>query len=465
MLLRIDDTLLQSLKRPLAEAKTNAGAAREVVGKLGALARWWLHDDVLEAAASGRDDDQRRWLLATPSLPTAKGSCWIAIAQRPGGAYPYPWLRPAFALPLQWVPGPGGSALPPALRMIVADVLATLGLVGEWSAHIALNDSGREYDLSGLIEDLDFASGWAPLAGGLMAACAGGLPDTAVWASGVWKNGAGIDGVAELEAKLELAKRHDAQQFFLPESQIREVSDHASRLNIELGALTQGERKAHDALREYAKTFRMEPDEGAPLDDQWAWYDALDEKPADEFLRKRLLPSIVKDVRDCYQQEEGAELPVIRRFVTISNNITLGLISVGILKPEQCLLLHSKNDVQKRIADETRREIRKRVPSVEVVKTLPFDNDLNLAPEVASAVAEFTRGIPAEQVGFDITPGTKLMTLSLAHDLAADNNLLFYVKHDRPRGTGGRTSKIVRGLHRIVVRSAARAIARPGEWR
>ena len=113
------------------------------MGWLGALARWWLHDQVREAAATGSGRAHRQWLLETPPLPTDKGACWIAIAQRLGsdGVYRYPWLQPAFALPLRWVHKPSASAaLPPALRMIVADVLVTLGHAGEWSLKLALND-------------------------------------------------------------------------------------------------------------------------------------------------------------------------------------------------------------------------------------------------------------------------------------------------------------------------------------
>lgn len=445
----IDDALMARLGE--RRERLTAPEARLLVSQFGALARWWLHHDVLERACSGGAGAVYRERLTTPPrLPARNGACWVVFAQSSPDVYPL--LRPAFALPLQWVDELCPQHLPKGLQEVAESVRSELQPSDEWSLRLALGGRVGNYDLSGLSEDFGFESAWAPLAGALLGAECGGHSNPEAWASGAWKRFDGVQSVGQVKEKVALASRHGASLFFLPEDQVtQEEKTEAARQGIELCKLTQRTSDVREALREYTKLSHIEPDEKASLDDKWNWYYSLDEEAADEFLRKQLLTSIVNRTRAQFKKDnEDAPLPTIGRLITIcGDNITLSLISVGILRPDRCLLLHSQD--KQGMADNTKKAIRQYVKEIECVESLPFETDHNLALEVASAVHAFVDGVAPEEVAFDVTPGTKLMTVALAHDLAADQNLLLYIKHGRQ----GRTSKVQRDSHRVVVRPAA----------
>lgn len=442
MIKRLDQPTLQRL---CAQPQT-AYHLSEVAVELGGLARWWLKDAVRELAA--REEPWRsggaEWLTVRPRLPDTSGSCWVLFALENPGQFPL--LRPAFLLPLVWKPASAHSPqLPRGLQALAAEVIGDLRgrsrhTDGHWGLRLADSDGIDQLDLSGL----DFAcdSGKATLVGGLIGAVDGGRPDPQVWATGGWGSGRDPTAVGGLQAKLQLARQWNVRELFVPKPIAPEAqawcAQHRSALKI--GSLDLGAASIDDALKDYLASLDIQPplDAEAISEELRDWYLRQWERRrarALAFYREQLLPRISRHCRGRIQQEcrrRPGKTPSLEltHLVTIaSDNPELIPLVADALQVQHCLILYTAD--KQTLMEAAKTALDQLGYSSEETQ---FEADGDLSRQFGQAVSCFAAGTSRERVVFDLTPGTKLMSLTLAYQVAQESSWLHYLRHDR-RGT------------------------------
>ncbi len=188
-------------------------AAMNAVRGLGPLAFWWLRPDALDQLQEKQPHlvRYRRQLR----LPKSLGSCTVILARQHDS---FPLLRDAFLLPLCWKQrNQHSDQLPKPLCAIADLVLRQFSLPNQsWSLHLNEHTGLHSVDLSRLTDCCTWESAWASLAGGLVLAQDGIVPEDDVFASVAWDEDFGIGGVENLPAKLDVASEFGATQFFVP---------------------------------------------------------------------------------------------------------------------------------------------------------------------------------------------------------------------------------------------------------
>lgn len=420
----VDSDFLRGCCGPPVDGLT-LGRALEPAVKLGGLAPLWLRDEVLRLAAEGYPQFRTFW-TRPPRLPSTHGACWIILANRDQDHLPL--LRPAFLLPLRWVQGQDHSPqLPPRVAELAVRVVESLARpesVGRsgWGLHLSSEDAIDNLDLSEL--DLDCESGWAPLAAGLILAAEGGRPDPHVWATGKWDVQGGIGAVGHLDAKLGLARAAGVTDFFVPTSLVKHAEDWV-RLNraddLRIGELVSGQRNPRDALREYLAKLDAPPAVSDPFASRKAYY--LRHLQAKEYYWNCLLPEIIQ----MRQEQVRAQWPTWSpsHMVTIvSGSPELVLLGVQAVGAHNCLLLHTADN------DGLMRQIRKLLEE-KAVQCMPaqFEDGDGMMVQMQDHVRRFAQATgESVDLTFDMTPGNKLMSLSLAR-LAPRGSSMLYVRH------------------------------------
>lgn len=427
--MRLDWETLQQVAIGPATPYALGNAALQLRG----LARWWLKDEMrLLAAEDGCGHPQfTEHLRVRPRLPDTPGSCWVIFVL--ASPEKLSRLRPAVVLPLKWVAGKNHSPfLPAGLRSLATEVANSLAgdLVSgraRWGLQLHPIDGIDRLDLSDLRFDCD--SGWASLASGLLLADADGRPDPAIWATGCGGSKKHLPTVGELPAKLKLARDWEVRKFFAPRSMRAEAQrwceDH--ECTMEIGDLDLAEGRPVAALRDLLSSLDMPPlDESGVTSRAQEWYlreyDRNRNRAAD-YYRRDLLPHIVCSC----QAKIRAAIPVLpTHLVTIASDnqeqISLGARTLAVT---HCQVFHTQEKpIEPWLEDELCRLGIKYVPQ-------RFDGGGDLVAQFSTAVKDFTAGIAPQQVVFDLTPGTKLMSLTLALRVAGRENWLYYLRHDR----------------------------------
>ncbi len=400
------------------------GQAAELVRRLGELASWWLHPDVLALAA-------RALRIAWPrrSLPTSAGSCWIVFAQH--SSMPWPALREAFLLPLQWRENTADSQqLPDKLRRL-ARLAAQCVHHPNWGLHLSQDAGLAQHNLSQLDDHLDVDSGWAALACGLLLAAEGGTPDPDVWASGCWDPDGGVTRVGDLPAKLRLAAEWGASTFFLPAFQLEEAKAWLlGPSTLQLCPLRAGTCDPMQALADYLYRLDAPPPPPTSVDDEpgftrCATYylrQPLHAASTQEYYRTALLPCIVHR----QSRHVGAAYPGWRptHLVTIvSGSDVLVELMARALRVSHVLLLHTPDQRQL----ERTETVRSRLEQAGISCVTRRIHQEGMLVDVRRSLEQFD-GVDASQIVFDLTPGTKLMTYALAR-AAPEGSWLVYLEH------------------------------------
>jgi hypothetical protein len=440
--------------------------------KMGRLAHWWLRPEVLDAAR--RFDPARSALrLAEPlEVPEKLGDCWLVL--RAGRHRPL--YRPAFLLPLSWRPDRGHSpCLPPRLAALADRVLADLKIGNDWGLHPA-DELQFDSPRSGGAEFLSrfrmrCASGWASLAGGLIARAEGLLPKKSVWASGAWDK----HGLADVRVrargrapKLELAARWpwggaegrtEKIQFFVPSWRAGEavawVNENAADERVMIGILDAPpgrEPQPRQALNAYVAALTSAPpvpDASAPdEEDQFArcrnWFlhqtTSVELDGAERsFYWSHLLPGIIRRMHDRVRKVAPPDFAATHCATFVSWSHELAVFTPLALGVTHCLLLHTPDSAMGSRAAQCAQILTSRGLTC---VTRPFDEGADMLARICREVAEFTRGVPAEHVALDLKPGTKKMTYSLVR-AARPGNWLFILDGDflRDRRTDPGTEK------------------------
>lgn len=402
--------------------------ALRAVNVLGGLAPGWLHPDVAAKARSATGDETAAWLGGMPKLPAEVGATWVILAQdeRPM----FPLLRSAFVLPLHWRRGRTHcESLPLKLRVLAQAIATDLGST-EWG--IEPNEClGRLSDLNWLDELGAFESAYVSLAGGLIAAIAGRGPDPTIWATGAWRPGAGIREVGRMRQKLELARDYEVTRFFVPSqvaNEARQLVDGWRGAGMEVGELDAGNESIRMAIRAYTRALKVPPPDDAPFEELARYYldDLETEAEYKAWYRLHLMPKIIERCR-ANLERDYPDLPAPVCYISFADNVDLVTISSMVMRPERALLMFTGDREDQ--AGETKREIGQRTGGSTNVTLELVKNDDHIGTTVAALVRPFVSGVDPSRVVLDLTPGHKLMTLSLALDAAQAGNTFAYLRH------------------------------------
>jgi len=456
----------------------------EAVLGLGALARWWLRDGVLARAAAALRDPARAGFWGTrPALPATRGGCWAVFANENPGELRL--LRDAFLLPLRWQADAEYSPLlPPELAAVARQVEGKLraervsGLAGRrWGLRLACEGDHDARDLSGL--PLPAASAAAALAAGLVVAAGGGKPDPTVCGSGVWSDAGGVGDVDHLKAKLRAAADFGVRRFFVPQGMAGAARGAVAGWTegVEIGALTQNETRLTAAAARYAAALFARPGLADPFDTRRDYYRTqwlVDRDGA----RSAYLDLLLADVaRQCRAEALGqAGFAGVDHLVTIvSYNWEQVPQGLRVFRPRRCLLLYTAD-----LADECQEVLGRLAPGphaeppdgldlpVRLPPTFPGEEETtcllsvrsfrggeDMAADLDAQVRRFA-GPRQARLLFDLTPGTKEMSIELITAVAGPHDLLTYARHKTEEG-----NFVVPGSQRYVERRPAGPGRRP----
>ncbi len=434
--------------------------ATETVHRLGELAFYMLVPQVLELAA--RHPDARVARLATVD-PIPKhhrpGVCWgIFVNPHPNR---WPLLRPAFLLPFQWrrtepLSGRGKHSprLPESVRGLADSIVTQLaehGKTGEigsidhrWSLHWP---DGVETLGGDMLANLPLKPGsaWAALAGGLIVAALGGKPDPKILATGAWSNQkdgvpAGIVDVDSLDQKIKLAAEMGASQLFVPASQYHVAQQYANRRvpktnrhPLRIGTLDIGQATPRKALHALTSVLQVEPTENDSLETMAGYYlSARPRSRVSDFYRRRLAPRLAKThrklLRDRFPEVRPSHLVSV-----VSQSWELVELTVQLLTDAEgeecrgnsltdCLLFYTgdrpdlKAVAHRYVEWLGTRRITCRPAEIRFGKAMDSDIRIHLDSFLAT--------VPPERVVFDLTPGFRLVLISLLRSAPAGSLLL-----------------------------------------
>lgn len=404
------------------------GHLEELVRKMGALADWWLAPELVRRL----QEELQVPINPHPSLPGAAGTCYVLFAQNSPPRWPA--LRPAFVLPLQWRRDePHSPHLPHKLRDL-AERVANAISKSNWGLHLSSEAGLDGINLSDFDEHFQVGSGWAALAGGLMVAAEGGQPDPLVWATGAWGQMGGLQPVCYLEAKIQSAAEYGARQLFVPKSQEQDAQEIISRLStgLEIGTLQEGTPDPKLALSAYRDALDLPPLREDTREKRKAWYlRQQNTARATEYYRMHLLPDIIEDLQRQWDREsDGSATHLV---TIISDNPELACLAVAVVRPQQALMLYSKD---KHSAFEQAKQLLDSAPLLPHVAQCrrQFQQCCSLedlVQKLPGLVRDFTVQADPNKVLLDVTPGTKEMSLILALEIASRGNRLYYVRHER----------------------------------
>jgi hypothetical protein len=297
-----------------------------------------------------------------------------------------------------------------------------------------LLDPFRSIDLRSYDEFLQHESGWAPLAGGLYILKDGGKPRPDVWATGNWDGDGGVIRVGNLEVKLELARQWGAKEIFVPESQADHVADQ-----IQPGKLKSGLQNPRDALADYLAALDAPPSPNEPQKNRVEYYFRLPagHRKVTDYYRSNLLREIVDECRHQVEEEFSGWQPT-HLITIVSHNPELIFLGGGALKVKNCLLLYtedkenngSKDGRMGQLAKECARYLKTEMNIESTFGT--FRDDETMPAKIRQHVENFVQGVAHFNLAFDVTPGTKLMTLvleNLARRFFPDSWIV-YVRHE-----------------------------------
>lgn len=409
--------------------KMALGEAVELVRMLGELARWWVHPDLLARAARAL---QTSW--PQPQLPTSRGSCWIVFAQDSPTCWPA--LRESFLLPLQWRENtPDSPRLPEKLGRLARDVARTVHLP-HWGLHLSSDVGLDTTDLSDFNSHFQVESAWAAIAGGLLLAAEGGTPDPAVWASGGWNPNGGVANVGHLEPKLRLALEWGAREFFLPATQIKDAAAHLGTADtLQLHPLKTGTCDPKLALADYLARLDAPPPPPPTPEDQLGFArcaayflrQPLHVASTQAYYRGALLPHIIDRLKRHVQTTSPTWRPSLLVTIVSGSEVLVELMA-RVLNVSQVLLLHTPDSAH---VDRTK-QVQARLAEAQIsCRAWRIRKDEGMLSDVTEGLRSFD--IPASQMVFDLTPGTKLMTYALAR-VAPAGSWLVYLEHDYKHG-------------------------------
>jgi hypothetical protein len=439
--------------------RLNPARARRALAALQGVGRWIVKPEVIQCARMeteglGESSIPPAAWSQPPRLGGSVGECWVMLVNKE--AETTPLLRPCFILPLQWCEDVDHSRLLPEGLIDLADQV-----IGALDKEQRVKDRRwglRPLPLSGfdrcdLVDvRMDCPSAWAALAAGLILAADEIRPDPEVWATGEWVKGTGMVEVGGLELKLDLADALGARTFFVPHGQKELAEGWRASRNATLAVQSFDHNKPSNirpAIREYLARSSARPGAGSSFEVRQRYYQIQ----TDTNRRRRYyVEDLLPDLADYHRDQLPNDCRPTHLVTIASHSPELVVLLAKTLRPGRCLILFT--DENRHFMEEAVGDIQRLVPTCESRPALfTRDNQMadsmkqhvgpdcevisgeirrddRMSEDMKNNVALFMDAIDSSKVLFDLTPGTKDMSLELAMSIAPPGSYLFYLRHD-----------------------------------
>jgi len=294
---------------------------------------------------------------------------------------------------------------------------------------LQLPDSLASIDLS-QFTSATWHSAWLPLAGALVALHGGSVSEASIWATGQY--GSDLGPVNDIRLKLIAARRWGVSKLFFPKgsTDVPEEAEHdvlvllfskshrdklVEVLNPYLNALAPLNQGLHDKTLsddELASRFLRFYQRG---------YDK-----SDPFFNTWCLPRMEDRLRQSLQTQLN---PWPTTLITVaSNTISAACLTIAVLQPKRCIILHTETSQFAANAREIELYCKHRFPDCNIYLINVKDISIFVS-QAREAVARLTSGAAIGEVTYDLTPGTKEMSLALMLEVAAPGTPLLYCRH------------------------------------
>jgi len=423
------------------EANLTSPLALRLCQAFGALSPLVLKPEVLQLA-NALDDSMPQLTTVPPGVRERPGGCIVVLYS---SSY-HEIIKKAIVLPMVWsIADDHASGLPVKLRTVATQVIETLaGKMPfetadprQWRLQF---DPGYVSKALVLSDDLfeTFDSAFITLSAGLVAAIQGLQPDYHTWGSAGWSEHQGLVRVAGLCEKIQTAIELGATHFFLPLWQLDEVSKECPSLEKEIalqGLASSTQRDVLKTIEPMLAAFTKQPMPPSSPDDSeglnrcvsYYFNQVAKSESQKQFYKTHLFPTIVARCR----QRIAAKLQESRptHLVTIASGekevTMIAILSSGV---DHCLLLHTDDPKQTALAEQIKNELkndqesllrfRLKVPEIEL---RGFCMGGQLVAGLRDATTQFVSTVDPDQLVYDIKPGTKRMTFSIAQLVRSGN--------------------------------------------
>jgi hypothetical protein len=422
----------------------------QVVLKLWPLSPWVIHWETLDKACQ----DERlplacknflQQIKGTGLVSHGKGCCHGLFAVDCLALQKYPYLKPAFALPLMWKAGVAhAEGLPDSLKRLAEEIRLAVSPDQFWGLQ---DNLGVPCDLRELwhFQKQDsnaFDSLWATLAASLLLTIQGGMLNPTLFATAAWDASQGICKVNGLEGKIATVYDLGGKTLFVPKSNEQEASDINKKTAqdrncqpsdiLKIEVLECGNTHIKQVLRPILAAHQnYPPDQSEPLDLRCNYYQCqveLGVKEANQYYQTYLQEELAEECRkrgiQDLDENSLANLDSLVSFVSFNPEGALFVIST--LRPRHTLLFYTK-------------ETEKHIPQVEekikkyngVAEKILFEDKNSVAEDqrLTEKICSFVEQHGATKTVVDVTPGPKDFSAFTIMAVNANLTPLLYLCH------------------------------------
>ena len=424
----------------------NIRVCYEVVLKLWPLSPWVVPQESLNLACR----DERLPLACKEFLQknsagrlvgSGKGCCYGLFAVDSLALHKYPYLKPAFALPLMWKAGSKhAEGLPDSLKRLAEEIRMAVSPDQVWGLQ---DNLGEPCDLRELWhfqkqDGCSFDSVWAPLTAALLLAKEGGMPDPTVWATAAWDANQGIGSINGLDGKIVAVYDLGGKTLFVPTSNEQEAKTLNQRIAqgrqcqpLKIEALECGTTNIKQVLRPYLSALDYPPDQSQPLDLRCNYYQRQVErgvKEANQYYQKHLQEELAEECRKRGIQDlEATALSNLDSLISfVSLNPEGALFVISALRPRHILLFYTKES-ERHVA-----QVEDKIKKYHgVAEKILFADENSVAEDrrVAEKIRDFVSRHGAARTAIDVTPGQKDFTVITTMAVNASLTPLLYLCH------------------------------------
>lgn len=444
--------IMEALAAPL-----NAPNCSKVRQALGDLAEYWMNDDCRTQAFK---IDRQAW-TSRKAIPNEIGCCAPLLALPENS----PWcvfLSSGLPLPLQWQKAAGRDDHDPRLPTDLLKVAESVQREvhpdkGPYALRFPAGNAWPDLkELDNSKFPFTFGSAFASLAVGLISAEQNLRPDSAVWCSAAFRDGA-FRRVERLEQKISpflngfwgLRKFFVALENFYEARELQLAGSPVGTLNPTVNNLDLRQQ-----LAPLLVAAALKPDRKSEFKDKVPYYEFVsehDREAATAFYNESLVVDVAKNC-----QKSLPDNITVTHLVTIATDRPEAVqVVVGCLKPKNVLILYTvgMNDNAAVLEKHCRRIAKEMGFEVQCLDSARFGIDresehyvAELGAQMKDIIATSLAGIPAEAIAYDIDRGLTVHKVALLEHVVAQNSLLLTIDH--------RTKTARNGQHFIDPKSA-----------
>lgn len=450
--IRIDSDWLERCRSWPQDEEEAKDYCYDLAHKASDLAGWLLTKETLERAAQYAEEmlnnpqeaNDRLRRIPVPDPKWAQ-TCVVAVQSDPSN---YPLLKPAFAIPVRWDLTPNAQEfyddLPKHLQRRAQALLRNLDENSnplssqnrkagskEWRLRLGLPDF-ENYFFDFEIFQGDSAD--ASLMASWILAKSKGKGKVTVWASACFDGG--FKPVDKIEEKIQCAQSHGAKTFFVAATQ--NISKHIEGVTVE--KLNNDSIYPIPSLRPLLREIIVPPDDyekytnetpngrSAFYEDATGYRKLLEKELADSaessrFYSQKVLPHLAREIRGNLQNDQQKQ-SLLGSFpannyalVTIfSGSPELIELALKVFAPKFCLILYTKSNEArlKEYLEKHQDQFQQTHIDKLIIEEEQAEGQLLKLPE---NVKEWVNKHAECRMIVDLTPGTKLMTLTLKQEL------------------------------------------------